>query len=245
MGDGREEQRSPQPAPAGPLTDASATAAAAAAAAAAPQIPLALVEVSVYGSWMYFMSGLTLEAGRYFFFLLVALLVDVFSATLFRAFVFGFPTREAAQTGPMPILAFLIIFAGFLVLPSKMASSRWRMEGRKGQGPGASDIGMPPLHLQGWMQFIYFVDPYASKGRERGAWRPHAVPLLTPPAPACMPALYRPTPSKASRRTVCERRPRTPSPRLLPPRPRRVLCGPLRGPGARGWHPRRVVPQVL
>jgi hypothetical protein len=72
-----------------------------------PQIPVAAAESIVFTAWLYFMSGLTLEVGRYFFYVFVAFLSDVFAATLFRCFTFGFPTLEAAQTGPMYVVVAL------------------------------------------------------------------------------------------------------------------------------------------
>lgn len=146
------------------------------------QLPVAAIESSIFSFWLYFMGGLTLEVGRFFFYLLVAFLSDVFAATLFRCFSLGFPTLEASQTGPMPIIgaaigfqpivgvsiyvqilfaAILVVFAGFLVLPSKMVRGE---RGRNGVLRMAAHVHLrPDCMLQGWMQFIYYLDPYVSR----------------------------------------------------------------------------------
>ena len=96
-------------------------------------IPLALAEALCFGCVSYFMVGLTYEASRFFFFILVIFLIDVFAATMFRLFAFAAPTLVSAQAGPMPIIALVIMFCGFMVARSKM----------------------------GWMEFIYWANPAA------------------------------------------------------------------------------------
>ena len=96
-------------------------------------VPLAIAESLAFGVVAYAMAGMTLEAGRFFFFFLCIFLCDVFSATLFRTFAFSAPTLIAAQAGPLPIIALLIMFCGFMVLKSKM----------------------------GWMTFLFYVDVFA------------------------------------------------------------------------------------
>ena len=96
-------------------------------------IPLALAEALCFGCVSYFMVGLTFEASRFFFFVLIIFLIDVFAATMFRLFAFAAPTLVAAQAGPMPIIALLIMFCGFMVARSKM----------------------------GWLEFVYWLNPCA------------------------------------------------------------------------------------
>ena len=55
-------------------------------------VPLAIAESLAFGVVAYAMAGMTLEAGRFFFFFLCIFLCDVFSATLFRTFAFSAPT---------------------------------------------------------------------------------------------------------------------------------------------------------
>ena len=76
------------------------------------QLPVAAFESTIFGMFLYWMTGLTTDAGRFFFFLLIAWLSDVFAATLFRCFALAAPTLITAQLGPMPIIAILTIFAG-------------------------------------------------------------------------------------------------------------------------------------
>ena len=96
-------------------------------------VPLAIAESLAFGVVAYSMAGMTLEVGRFFFFFLCIFLCDVFSATLFRTFAFSAPTLIAAQAGPLPIIALLIMFCGFMVLKSKM----------------------------GWMTFLFYIDVFA------------------------------------------------------------------------------------
>lgn len=81
-------------------------------AAILSHFPLAVAETIVFGTVTYFMCGLTYEAGRFFFYLLVILLSDIFASLMFRVFAYSAPTLVAAQAGPMPIIAIMIMFAG-------------------------------------------------------------------------------------------------------------------------------------
>ena len=76
------------------------------------QLPVAAIESILFSMLLYWMTGLTTDAGRYFFFLLIAWLSDVFAATMFRCFALAAPTLIVAQIGPMPLIAILTIFAG-------------------------------------------------------------------------------------------------------------------------------------
>jgi ABC-type multidrug transport system fused ATPase/permease subunit len=94
-------------------------------------IPVAIVESLCFGGIAYFMCGMTYDAGRFFFFTLTIFLIDVYAATLFRLFAFSAPNLVSAQAGPMPIIALLIMFSGFMVARSKM----------------------------GWLEFIFWLNP--------------------------------------------------------------------------------------
>jgi ATP-binding cassette subfamily G (WHITE) protein 2 (SNQ2) len=89
-------------------------------AAIIAHLPVAVMECFAFCGIAYPMTGMTLETGRFFFFLLIVFLSDVFAACLFRSFAFIAPHLVAAQAGPMPIIALLILFAGFMVTPGKM-----------------------------------------------------------------------------------------------------------------------------
>jgi hypothetical protein len=64
-------------------------------------------EALCFGVVSYFMVGLTYDAARFFFFVLIIFLIDIFAATLFRLFAYAAPTLVSAQAGPMPIIALL------------------------------------------------------------------------------------------------------------------------------------------
>lgn len=80
------------------------------------QLPFAALESIIFSMFLYWMSGLTIDAGRYFFFLLIAWLSDVFAATMLRCFALAAPSLIVAQMGPMPLIAILTIFAGYVIL---------------------------------------------------------------------------------------------------------------------------------
>ena len=84
------------------------------------QVPIAAVESLEFSVVMYFMSSLVMSAGRFFFFWLVLFLVDICMASLFRLFAFIVPDMETAQSAPSPVISVQVIFAGFLIVPSKM-----------------------------------------------------------------------------------------------------------------------------
>ena len=94
-------------------------------------VPLAFAEALAFGGVSYFMVGLTYDASRFFWFVMIIWLIDIFAATLFRTFAYSAPHLVAAQAGPMPIIALLIMFCGFMVLRSKM----------------------------GWLEFVYWINP--------------------------------------------------------------------------------------
>jgi hypothetical protein len=126
-------------------------------------IPLALAEALSFGCVSYFMVGLTFEASRFFYFTTIIFLIDVFAATLFRLFAFAAPTLVAAQAGPMPIIALLIMFCGFLVARSKM----------------------------GWMEFIYWLNVRVWSYASLHFFFPnpiHFPHFSLPPLPHCSPA---------------------------------------------------------
>lgn len=54
-------------------------------------LPVALAETLVFGSLVYWMAGLTAEASRFFFYILVAFVTNVFAAATFRSFSYAAP----------------------------------------------------------------------------------------------------------------------------------------------------------
>ena len=83
-------------------------------------LPIALAETLVFSAVLYPMVGLAMNAGNWFFFYLNLVLANVAMASFFRIVALAAPDMEAAQTFPGPVIAVFIIFAGFLITPSKM-----------------------------------------------------------------------------------------------------------------------------
>ena len=83
-------------------------------------LPIALFETAVFSLVLYPMVGLVLEAGPWMFFYFNLVLANVAMASFFRIIALLAPNMEAAQTFPGPVIAVFIIFAGFLITPTKM-----------------------------------------------------------------------------------------------------------------------------
>ena len=83
-------------------------------------LPIALFETAVFSLVLYPMVGLVLEAGPWLFFYFNLVLANVAMASFFRIVALLAPNMEAAQTFPGPVIAVFIIFAGFLITPTKM-----------------------------------------------------------------------------------------------------------------------------
>ena len=83
-------------------------------------LPIAVMETAVFSLVLYPMVGLALDAGAWLFFYLNLVLANVAMASFFRIVALMAPDMEAAQTFPGPVIAVFIIFAGFLITPSKM-----------------------------------------------------------------------------------------------------------------------------
>lgn len=83
-------------------------------------LPLALGEAFLFCTILYFMSGLVAEASRYFFYVLCGFCSTMFMGNVFRTFAYLSPNLQAAMGVPMPIIAVLIVFAGFMITQSHM-----------------------------------------------------------------------------------------------------------------------------
>ena len=83
-------------------------------------LPIAIVETAIFSLVLYPMVGLVLNAGNWIFFYVNLVLANVAMASFFRIVALLAPNMEAAQTFPGPVIAVFIIFAGFLITPSKM-----------------------------------------------------------------------------------------------------------------------------
>ena len=121
-------------------------------------LPVAVLETLIYVSIAYFMAGLTPAAGNFFFFCAVVFLVDVFFRNMMSTFALLGRTLQVAQAMPLPFIALLIIFAGFLVVKSKMGwmlfincevqcALRSAAGGRRARRPPAASSRPPPSPL--------------------------------------------------------------------------------------------------
>ena len=91
-------------------------------AATIVQLPTAAIESAAFSVILYFMVGLVRDGGRWAFFYLVLWLINVGIGSLFRLVAYVVPNYEVAQTAPGPFIAIQVIFAGFLIPPSKMGT---------------------------------------------------------------------------------------------------------------------------
>ena len=85
-------------------------------------LPISVVETAVFSAILYFMVGLVDDGGRWAFFYMVLLIVNVGFGSLYRGIAYVVPSYEAAQTAPGPFIAMQVIFAGFLVPPKHMGT---------------------------------------------------------------------------------------------------------------------------
>jgi len=94
-------------------------------ASTALQLPIAACESALFSALLYVLAHLERDAGRFFFFYLTVLTVDVAVGSLFRALAYAAPTPEDAQSVPGPFMAIQLDFAGFFILPKAMGTGQW------------------------------------------------------------------------------------------------------------------------
>jgi ABC-type multidrug transport system permease subunit len=90
--------------------------------------PIIILESFLYCIPLYFMVGLAAEAGRFFFFWLFLMLIDVFFASLFRTICYKVVSVDVAQQVAMPFMNIAMIYSGFLILKNEIRN--WQI-GRK------------------------------------------------------------------------------------------------------------------
>ncbi len=61
-------------------------------------VPIAVGETMLFCGILYFMSGMTNDVGRFFFFCLCGFLINVFMGTLLRLFAFASETLQVRDT---------------------------------------------------------------------------------------------------------------------------------------------------
>ena len=72
--------------------------------------PMVIIDATLFGSIVYFMSGLALNAGCYFFFIMTLCLMGVNIATILRLFGFSITNAAVASSLAAPIITILNIF---------------------------------------------------------------------------------------------------------------------------------------
>ena len=97
-------------------------------------LPLSVGDCFLFCTILYWMAGLYAGAAQYFFFVFCGFLSSFFMGNLFRAVAFMSPDIQAAQAAPMPLIAILVVFTGFMVTPN---------------------------HMQNWLVWIFYIDPFA------------------------------------------------------------------------------------
>ena len=78
-------------------------------------LPVSLLSSFIFATIIYWMTGFTNDAGRYFFFVLVLVCHELATAALFRFYGFVFPTEELAAAAAGITTGSLLIFGGFYI----------------------------------------------------------------------------------------------------------------------------------
>lgn len=86
----------------------------------ATQLPIAVLETAIFSCILYPMVGLSMEFENWLVFFINLTCANVAMASFFRVVALLAPNMEAAQTFPGPVIAIMVIFAGFLISPEKM-----------------------------------------------------------------------------------------------------------------------------
>ena len=88
-------------------------------------LPVAALETILYTLILYFATGLSRDAGRFFFFYLITFCVDFAVGSLFRNIAYVMPSTEAASAASAPFIGLQLVFAGFLIAPKDMGTHSW------------------------------------------------------------------------------------------------------------------------
>jgi ATP-binding cassette subfamily G (WHITE) protein 2 (SNQ2) len=83
-------------------------------------LPLQIVECMIFSSILYWMSAFAADGGRFIFFSIVLLLVDIFFSQVFRAVAYKAPSIDVAQQIGGPITSISLLFGGFLVTKAQI-----------------------------------------------------------------------------------------------------------------------------
>ena len=78
-------------------------------------IPIIVVEIIIFSLWMYFLTGFSSDAGRFFFFVLTLLSSSLALSTFFRSISYVTPNPDVARQMDLPFIIIFVIFGGFLI----------------------------------------------------------------------------------------------------------------------------------
>jgi len=77
--------------------------------------PLAIAETAVFGALVYAMAGFDMDAGRFLFFLLTLLMVNLVVGAIFRCLAYAFQSSQVAVSMAGPLVSLMILFSGFVI----------------------------------------------------------------------------------------------------------------------------------
>jgi ABC-type multidrug transport system ATPase subunit/ABC-type multidrug transport system permease subunit len=83
-------------------------------------MPLVILETIIFGSVIYWLSGLATNAGVFLFFLLVVFCTGLAMSTWFRFLAYSSPNMESGQLLAGPSTAIFMLFSGFLITYSNI-----------------------------------------------------------------------------------------------------------------------------
>ena len=86
-------------------------------------LPLSLVESFILSILVYFLSGFTYDAGRFFFYFVVVWLTGLALSCVFRCLTFASRSLAVAQLTSAPLVATFFLFSGYLIIEG--AIPRW------------------------------------------------------------------------------------------------------------------------
>jgi len=119
-------------------------------------VPLTILEACIFGTLIYWIPGLTPDAGRFFFFLLVFLLSGNAMSVFFRCISYIAKNPDVARQMDIPFILTFIIFGGFLITYDKIPD---------------------------WLIWVFYISPF-SWGVRSMALNEFDAPRYDPPVPS-------------------------------------------------------------
>jgi len=97
-------------------------------------LPLAALEVIVFGLIVYWVPGFDPSAGRFFFFMFLLLTISSAMSQMFRTIVYLSRNEDVAQQLNLPFIMLFVVFGGFLI---------------------------PRQSVPGWLIWAYYISPFS------------------------------------------------------------------------------------